>query len=43
MNLIFGPKLLNKKTEYFIKKWQRELEALYHIKSKLKHLYIINV
>ncbi|HAR2841311.1 tRNA methyltransferase, partial [Escherichia coli] len=27
--------LLNNKNEYFIKKWQRELEALYHIKSKL--------
>lgn len=33
--LKFGPKLLNNKNEYFIKKWQRELEALYHIKSKL--------
>ncbi|HDA1725917.1 TPA: tRNA (adenine-N(1))-methyltransferase [Staphylococcus aureus] len=33
--LKFGSKLLNNKNEYFIKKWQRELEALYHIKSKL--------
>ncbi|MGZ1838690.1 tRNA (adenine(22)-N(1))-methyltransferase TrmK [Staphylococcus argenteus] len=33
--LKFGPKLLVEKNEYFIKKWQRELEALYQIKSKL--------
>ncbi|UMT74712.1 tRNA (adenine(22)-N(1))-methyltransferase TrmK [Staphylococcus roterodami] len=33
--LKFGPKLLVEKNEFFIKKWQRELEALYQIKSKL--------
>lgn len=33
--LKFGPKLLVEKNECFIKKWQRELEALYQIKSKL--------
>ena len=32
--LKFGPKLLNNKMN-ILKKWQRELEALYHIKSKL--------
>ena len=31
----FGPYLLKEKNDYFYKKWNRELEALYHIKSQL--------
>ena len=31
----FGPYLLEEKNEHFYKKWNRELEALYHIKSQL--------
>lgn len=31
----FGPHLLNEKNGYFYKKWNRELDALEHIKSQL--------